>query len=77
MINKKLSLVAAAVAVGLTVAACSSPAGSDGASKSGGGGGDAAESAAKELGINLADCPTDPTKKFGKDAVVAGRALKK
>ena len=69
MIKKKLSLVAAAVAIGLTATACSSPAGNDDSSKSGGGG-DAAETAAKELGIDLADCPTDPTKKFGKEVVV-------
>ncbi|MEO7942229.1 MAG: ABC transporter substrate-binding protein [Marmoricola sp.] len=69
MVNKKLVLVATVVALGMTAAACSSPASSDDSSMSGGGG-DAAETAAKELGIDLADCPTDPTKKFGKGVVV-------
>ena len=69
MVNKKLSLVATVVALGMTAAACSSPAGGDDSSKSGGGG-DAAETAANELGINLADCPTDPTEKFGEEVVV-------
>lgn len=68
MINTKLRLVAAAVALGLTVAACSSPAGNGGSSESVGG--DAAATAAKELGIDLADCPTDPTEKFGAETVV-------
>lgn len=70
MVNKKLSLVATVLALGMTATACSSPASSSDDSSKSGGGGDAAETAAKELGIDLADCPTDPTEKFGKEIVV-------
>lgn len=69
MINTRVRRAAIAVAatVTLAVSACSPPGGG------GGGGGtfsDEARSAAEDLGINLDDCPTNPTEEFGPEVVL-------
>jgi branched-chain amino acid transport system substrate-binding protein len=63
MFTSKTKMAGAVLAVGLLAAACGAPGGN---SDSGGGHTSAAAAAAaKALGIDLAKCPTDVTKKFG------------
>jgi branched-chain amino acid transport system substrate-binding protein len=65
---RRTTLLAAMVVVALTSAGCGSPPGSSGAESSADD--PAAVAAAKELGINLKDCPTDVTAKFGAEVNV-------